>query len=170
MGLKTILDSVYLAMPKYVTRTGVAADCATQHAVDMFTISGGDILVLGMYGKVMAAKDAGAQLLTLQYTPTGGAVTALCLVSLTTATDAINSIYTITGVATDAMILTQIGAGAILGIGQFQGNALGTIKSQLVLAPGIINLLTTVANDITGLINWTVLYQPLNDSSLVTVL
>jgi len=154
--------------PRAVTRTGVAADCATQHTVNLFTVLG-DILMVGIIGKVIAAKDAGAQLLRLGHVPTIGAVEAfLCAASLTTATDAIDSIYSITGVSTDAMIVTQIGTA--LGIGQFQINALGTIRSAMVLVPGILRLTTSIANDITGLIDWTILYQPLSATSVVTVL
>ncbi len=163
------LKELHQWMPKAVTRTGIAADLATfPHTTDMFTVTG-DILVMGIYGKVIAQKDGTGQFLTLRYTPTGGgAIGDLCLVSPTTTGDVINSIYTITGVSTDAMIVAQIGPA--IGIGQFQGNALGTIKSELILAAGIIHLLATVAADANGLINWTVLYRPLTAVSRVTVL
>ena len=115
----TQLKERHAWMPRAVTRTGIAADCATQHATPIFRISGGDILVRGIYGKVVADKAVGAQLLKLQFTGTGVAITALCLVSLTTSLDPIGSIYTISGVETAAMTVTQIGAGSGLGIGQF---------------------------------------------------
>lgn len=153
---------------RYVTRTGVAADCATQHTVNLFTVTG-DNLVIGTYGKVIAAKADTAQTLRLGHVPTIGAVEAfLCAVSAVTNLDAIDSIYTITGVVGDAMIVAQVGT--IIGVGQFQNNALGTIRSQLILVPGIIRLTTAAANDATGLIDWTVLYQPLSETSVITVL
>ena len=151
-----------------VTRTGVAADCATQHTVNLFAVAG-DVLLIGIFGKVIAAKDAGAQLLRLGHVPTIGAVEAfLCAASLTTASDAIDSIYTITGVVGDAMIVTQVGA--IIGVGQFQNNALGTIRSPLTLVPGILRLTTSIANDITGLIDWTAVYYRIALTSSMTVL
>ncbi len=169
MGMKGILDALYLSSVKYVTRTGVAADCAAQHTVNIFTIAGGDIVLLGIYGKVRAQKQANAQTLQLQITPTGGAAAALCAASATTSGDAVDSIYTITGVSTDAMIVAQIGTA--LGIGQLQASALGIgTGNPLVLVPGILSLITAAANDNSGLVDWTVIYRPVTNVSIVTVL
>jgi len=167
-AIYNLLLPISIYQPKPITRTGVAADLATQHYEDLFTVVGGDIELLAIYGKVIAAKAATGQFLQLQHTPTGGALAALCGVSPTTTGDVIDSIYTITGVPGDLMIVAQVGPA--LGIGQLQINLLGTIRSTLVLVPGIIGLDVTVANDITGLINWTVLYRPLSINSAVTVL
>ena len=168
MGLKSVMDAIYLAMPKYVTRVGVAADCATQHTVNMFTVAGGDVLLMGIYGKIIFAKDAGAQLLRLGHVPTiGGGEYFLCAASLTTASDVADTIYTISGIPADAMIVlnAQLGGGALMS----SATGIGT-GTPHVLAPGILRLTTSIANDITGLINWTVLYRPLTDVSRVTVL
>jgi len=153
---------------RYVTRTGLAADVATQTTTNLFTVTG-DNLLIAIYGKVIAAKDAGAQLLRLGHVPTIGAVEAfLCAASATTATDAIDTIYTITGVVTDAMIV----APAAVGVGLVSVNAAGLVGVPvgMLLVPGILRMTTSVANDITGLIDWTVLYQPLSGTSVMTVL
>ncbi|MDZ4230660.1 MAG: hypothetical protein U1B77_02450 [Dehalococcoidales bacterium] len=150
-----------------ITRTGVAADCATQHTVNLFTVTG-DVVLIGIFGKVMFVKDAGAQLLRLGHVPTAGAEAFLCAASATTATDAADTIYTITGVVTDAMIV----APAALGVGVLGVNAAGLVgvPNGHVLVPGILRLTTSIANDITGLIDWTAIYRPMSITSAMTVL
>ncbi len=168
MGLVQLVQSQYQAAPKYVTRTGVATDCATQHTVNLFTVAGGNVLLIAVYGKVMADKAIAAQTLRLGLVPTIGGVEAfLCAASATTSGDLIDSIYTITGVIADLMIVAPTALGVALPQAAATGQGVGAL---LVLVPGIIRLTTGAADDGTGLINWTVLYRPLTADSVVTVL
>ncbi len=166
MGLKTIADTLYLATPKYVTRIGANADLRTQpHTHPILRIAGGDIALLGIFGKVTVLKDGGAQILQLTHTIGG----PLCAVSLTTANLAIGAILVVTGVAGAAMV--EVAIGGQLGIGQFASGLTGSgIGNPLVLTVGDINLVVTVVVDTTGFIDWTILYRPLSPVSVVTAL
>lgn len=160
--------AIYLRQLRPVTRTGTNTDVASQKTTDLFTVTG-DNLIIGIYGKVITAKQATTQTLRLGHVPTiVGAEAFLCAVSATTLSDAINQIYIITGVPGDAMIVDQVSS--IIGVGQFQINALGNIQSALILVPGVIRMTTGAADDNVGVIDWTVIYQSLSDTSEITVL
>lgn len=168
MSIKTLVGQLYQTQIRVVRRVGLATDVATQPTTtNLFTVSGGDVLVLAMYGKVMATKQVAAQTIAVQHTPTAGVAAAIAAASATTSGDAINSIYSITGVPGDALIVAQVATA--LGVGQ-NGNALGTIRSDLVLVAGIISMLTGGATDNSGLVDWVISYVPLAPASLITVL
>ncbi len=169
MGLTQQVQAQYQSMPKSVTRTGVAADLATQHTVDLFTIAGGDILLVGILGRVVGhAKANTAQTLRLGLMPAGSITEAfLCGVSGVTNLDAIDTVYTITGVIANAMIV----APTALGVSLLQAAATGMgVGAPQILVAGVIRLTTADADDNAGFIDWTVIYQPLTDASVVTVL
>ncbi len=176
MALKQVLDALYLKSIKSITRTGLAADLGAAFPVvtNLFRLPG-DIILLGIYGRVMFAKQNTAQTLRLGLLPAlpaPGAVEAfLCAASGATNLDVADSIYTISGLSTDAMIVAQIGPPAAGGIGRWQSGVTGiAIGNPLILVAGIIRLTTGGADDNVGLINWTITYQPLSDASIVTVM
>ena len=149
--------AIALGQMQSVTRLGVAADCATQHTVNLFTVTGTVILV-SFTGRVVAAKAVGAQTLRLGHVPTAGGVEAfLCAASATTASDAIDELYFITGVIGDAMIVDPASG---IGLSNLMVNEAGLVGAPqgLLLAPGILRLTTAAADDATGLINWTARY------------
>ncbi len=168
MGLKTIADVLYSGIQKYVTRIGADADLRTFiHTHPIFRIAGGDIALLGIYGKVTVAKDAGVQ--TLQLTHTVGG--PLCIASAATNGLVAHAILCITGVVGAAMIETPLAGAGTLAIGQWMAGLTGSgIGNLLVLTVGDINLVTGAAADATGFIDWTILYRPLSPVSVVTAL
>jgi len=161
------LKSLYRNQLRGVTRTGVAADCATQHAFNVFQINGENVIV-SIIGKVVADKAVGAQTLEIGFTPTGGARTIIAIASATTASDVANKYYTWDGVLGTAVIVAQ--TGDVIGVGAAGSALAGTSKAQNIFCPGIIDITTAAANDLTGLINWTVLYKPMSINSSVTAL
>ena len=150
--------AIALAGVQSVTRLGLAADVATQPtSTNLFTVTGTVILV-SIFGRVVNQKQVAAQTLQLQHTPTDSGVAAdLCGASATTSADDIDTYYMITGNIADAMIV----APAALGVSNHMVNAagLGGAPLGLLLAPGIISMLTGAATDNVGLINWTVLFK-----------
>jgi hypothetical protein len=151
-----------------VTRIGVAADCATQHRVPIFTVSGGDVLVYGIIGKVTQAKAAAGQLIAFNFTPTGGAAAVMAIASATTTGDVANKYYTWDGVLGTAPIVAQ--TGDAIGVGAVGSVLAGTSGAMNVFCPGVIDMTTSIANDGTGLIDWTIWYKPLAAGAVITAL
>lgn len=152
--------SLPAALGHRVRRPGVATDLAAVATVNIFTVSGGDILLTHIYGIVTVGPiGAGLTTLDLQHTPTGGVATAMCAASAAINTDAVNTIYTITGAVAGAMV-----ASAGLGVG-----VASMVTNMQVLVPGIILLNVAVAVN-TGTIDWILHYVPLDTDSRVTIL
>ena len=148
---------IALGQEQSVTRLGLAADVATAVVTNIFTVAG-TVRLVSIFGRVVAQKQANAQLIQLQHIPTAGGVAAdLCAVSATTSGDDIDTYYMITGNIGDAMIV----APAALGVSNHMVNAAGLVGAPqgLLLAPGIITMETTVATDNIGLIDWTCLFK-----------
>lgn len=159
------LRSMYLNQVQVVTRVGVAADCATQHLVPMFDISGGDVEILGIIGKVVFVKAATAQTIELGHFPTGGARAILATASATTTGDVANKYYTFDGIIGSQLVVAQ--TGNLIGLGAVGSVLLGTSRASNVFCPGRIDFTTAGADDVTGLINWTILYKPMSIASRV---
>lgn len=127
-------------------------------AVNMFTVSGGDILLTSIYGKVTADMEDVGTLITLQHTPTAGGAVDMCDASLTLTGDDINTLYHITGaVAVDMEPSTGIGVGEA----SFETN-------MQILVPGIISLQVEGVLNADGIIRWSLHYVPLEAASRVT--
>lgn len=160
-------SQIRLSQPRALTRTGLAADVATQTTTNLFTITG-TVLMLTIFGRVVAAKQATAQTIRLGVVPTAGGVEAFfCAASATTTGDPIDSLYTITGEVTDALIVAQVG----VGLAAVMCDAAGLIMTPqgFILVPGVLRMTTAAANDNSGLIDWTIIWQPLTvGSSVVT--
>ena len=162
------LKSLYLQQYQAVTRTGVAADLATQHLYNCFTVTG-ECVVTAVIGKVVSVKDATAQTLELGFTPTAGTGRIILgIASATTTGDVANKYYTWSGVIGSAILVAQ--TGDVIGVGAVGSVLAGTSGVKNILPPGVIDITTAAANDTLGLINWTVLYKPMTMNSKITVL
>jgi len=85
------------------------ADVQTAAAVPIYTIGTGRIWLFGIVGEVTTIIGAGTTPdAKFQSNPTTGTTTDLCA-TLNIASDDVGSIYTITGVITDAMLRTEHG-------------------------------------------------------------
>lgn len=146
------------ALGDRVYRAGLAADLTGLGTVNLFQISGGDVLLAGIYGKVTTQIGAvGATTIQLDLVPTGGASGVLC-VAVAINTDVVNTIYTITG---DVAVGMDVGTS--IGVGHYQET------NTMVLVPGIIGMIVAVSVN-TGVIDWTLHYVPLDTDSKVNPL
>ena len=120
-----------------------------------FTVVG-RVIVHRLVGEVTTVVQAQACNMDLWANPTVGADVALCAVVDINA-DAVGTMYTIDGVAANAM--TAVTSGAV-----FPGTM---IPAQgIIVAAGTIDLKTSATN--TGATKWTLHYSPLDPGSYVT--
>ena len=132
----------------------------------MFTISGDDVVVLDIIGKIVQTKDATGQLIAFNFTPSGGASQVVAIASATTTGDVAGKYYTWDGVLGTAPIVAQ--TGDVIGVGAVGSVLAGTSGARNVFAPGVIDFTTSVANDVLGLINWYIRWIPVSGASQVT--
>ena len=118
---------------------------------NLFTVSGGRILLLGILGEVTGTVQTQANASKLLSTPTTGTAVDLCATPDITA-DQIGCLYGITGIFADAMVGANAGA---------------TIFSQrpIVIPIGVIGFNCAATN--TGATKWTCWWLPLDDGALV---
>ena len=154
---------------RFVTRTGVAADLATQHLFQVFSINGGPVEITYILGRSRHAKDVVAQTLEGGFTPTGLARQIWAAAGATTATITGPDMYlTWSGVLGAAMIVLQ--TGTLLGMGALGSVLAGTSGAKNVFGPGVIDITTAAFNDASGLIDWTIRYTPLFLGATITAL
>jgi hypothetical protein len=148
-----------MATPDNNTDTGLsirkiraAATLPQSTAAPIFTVSGGDCVVLYLLGEVATtAIGAGANLIKLIANPTVGADVDLCA-TLDIDADAIGTMYNITGTFADAMIATTSGASKAQSDG-------------FTVAPGTIDLSCNASS--IGRIKWTIYYVPLTSTAKI---
>lgn len=158
MSLSSQIKDLYggvAALGIRVKRTGLATDLTALANVNLFQITGGDILVVQLYGKVTTVIGAANTTLRIQATPTGGAITPMSAASAAINADAVDTIYSITGAIAAAV---AISAGLGVGVGQ--------LTNFLIVVPGVIQL-TVGAFVTTGVIDWTLSYIPLDEACQV---
>lgn len=133
-----------------VERAAASLPQTTQSAV--FTITGGRIILKAIVGQVGTAIQNQANNTKIVANPSSGTDADLCAV-LDIANDEAGTLYSISGLASDAMRGTTAGAVA----GQ---------DRPVIVAAGTIDLSCAASN--TGTIAWTLLYLPLDDGAYVT--
>lgn len=130
--------------------TAVLPATTTQN---LFSVSGGRIILLGLVGEVTVVASATATTLTFQSAPTVGTAVALNLNTGSAIENAVvGSLVTITGTFGDAAIISG-GAGQILD------------SKGLVIPAGFIRILTSATN--TASLRYSVFYTPLDDGASV---
>jgi hypothetical protein len=151
------VKQIFNRQEKALKRLGVAAEGASA-AYNLFTITGGDILVTGFYGKVRVL-IAGAATPRIQFTPAGLALTPMVTAADSIDTDAVNTLYT-----TDFALATKFNpTNAATGVGLV---AWGSTVGYQILVPGVISV-TNAGAAYTGIIDYTILYVPLDDTVVV---
>jgi len=145
------------ALGRRVFRVGALADIDGVGDVNIFQVSGGEVMVTMMYG-YCTDLITGALTTHPMHTPAiGGVAVDMCAISLTLEAAILNSILSWDGLVTDALEIT--------------GNGIGTPFSAntQILVPGTIILRTGVAATV-GAIDWTLHYIPLDKKAVVNAL
>lgn len=140
-----------LGQGRLVSRaTGVLPQTAS---TNIFTISGGRILLAAILGQVTTIIGAVANSTHFRHTPTGGAAIDLCAAGLDINGDAVGMNYGISGMPTDTLM-----------------KALGLIPAPtqaLILVSGIISLRCLGSDGGGGLVSWDILYIPVDAGASV---
>lgn len=139
-----------LAITKTVERDSAVLPATTQTAYFAVT---GKVLITQIVGEVTVIFDGTANDIKLIANPTVGADVNLCT-AVTVTSDAVGTIYTITGTLSDAMIATTSGGVTAQATG-------------VLVAAGTIDLHTT-ATDTTGSTKWLIHYIPLESGATIT--
>jgi hypothetical protein len=139
IGEGVLLERATAALPQ--TATG-----------NLFTITGGRALVKGLYGQVTTAIQAQANAVKVVYDPTAAGATQDLCATLDVNGHAVGIVYTITGLATDAMRATLL-------------YAKNDLDAGLLLNAGTIALSAAASN--TGSVAWTLFYVPLDTGVVV---
>lgn len=117
---------------------------------NLFTITGGRILLTNILGEVTTVIQTQANNTKLVFDPTvTGSNVDLCAV-LNISADVVGSFYSITGTFSDAMV---------------NGLAVNGMSTPIILQPGAIALETAATN--TGEIKWKMWYMPLDSGVTV---
>ncbi len=117
----------------------------------LFTVVGGNCLVVGLIGEVTTIIQTQANNTKYVSTPTTGSATDMCAVVDISAQE-VGGLLNITGVLADAAIKGTAGAAAMMANG-------------IVVAPGVIGLSTAADN--TGSMKFSIWYLPLEDSAYI---
>ena len=124
---------------------------------NIFTISGGPVLVESLIGEFTAAVSANACNLKLIMDPTAGADTDMC-VAVDIVSAAINSWVYLDGTIGNAAVIAVPGTALPLGIGT---------DIPLILPPGTVDMSLANSNPTTGAITWYMRYKPLKPGAKV---
>lgn len=144
-----------------VRRPGLYTDIDGTGA-DLFTITGGPVLVWRLFGHVTTLIGAGLAVPQLWFTPTGGgAITALCAAAASIAADAVNTLYTWTGLLA-GLLTPGVGIGHLDLTGAEAGFA-----SPIAMTAGVISLVNAV-DALAGVIDWYITYLPMADTTIIT--
>jgi len=142
----------------YATKTTTATTNGSQN---LFTVAGGLVVVTGLVGIATVAFDGTVTSINLQHTPTGGAAADIAAATVVTS-DAVGTIYTVTGVAAEGLSL-QTAGGAEAPTVTF--GKLWQSGGGLVLPAGVVTYLGTAAD--AGTVAWHLTYTPLEASASV---
>ena len=118
----------------------------------LFTVSGGNCLIIGLIGEVTTVVQTQANNTKYISTPTVGSAQDLCAVVDNTAHE-VGGLLTITGVFATAAVKGNAGAGVMM-------------TTPVCVAPGTIGLNTAADN--TGAYKFSIWYIPLEDGAYIT--
>jgi hypothetical protein len=127
----------------------------------LFTVSGGLVLVTSLVGIVTTVQGATANSFNLQHTPSGGSAADISAATVCTS-DAVGTIYTITGVAADLLSAQKV-TGTEVPTVTFGLNQVGC--KGIYLPAGSLTLKASGNN--TGATKWTLTYVAIDDGAAV---
>ena len=158
LTLRTKMNTAYSQIDPIntaVKQTTAKKTAATPVTQNLFTISGGGIVLTDLIGHITTAIAAGANNAKIVYTSTGGAAVDLCA-TVDIASAAIRKVLTITGVKADAMAISA-DEGVVV-------NAVALAPIRLM--PGVISLNCSAGT--TGVIDFEIAYRPLAVGATIT--
>jgi hypothetical protein len=119
---------------------------------DLFTVSGGNCIIVGLIGEVTTIVQA--QLDNAKYisTPTTGTAVDMCAVVDITGHE-VGGLLTITGTLATAAVKGNAGAGVMM-------------TNPILVAPGVIGINTSANN--TGAYKFSIWYVPAEDGAYIT--
>jgi len=139
----------YTTAPRRVERA--AANLPQGGASPIFQVSGGKCMV-EIIGEVDTIIQSGENNMKLTANPSVGADVDLCA-QLDIDTDAVGTIYHLTGTLTDALVAATSGASE-------------SQVSGIIVAPGTIDLYCSGSK--TGKVKWSLFYIPLEAGAVIT--
>ena len=171
MSLRSEIQSILLNTPRPIRRAaraaGVGGDWSPAANFNIFQITGGPVMVTGMFGWVRAV-FAGANATPLpSFTPAGGVANAFGVIAVAAAF-ALNTLLVWDGSLT--AVSGVLRATPALGHNQSH-DSVGTAATSngwstpITFIPGIISIVNGGAADATGQVDWYITYIPLDPAS-----
>lgn len=130
-------------------------------STSLFTVAGGLVLVTGLVGIVTTVQGATANSFNITHTPTGGSAADLCAATVCTS-DAVGTIYSITGVAADLLSAQKVTGTEVPSV-TFANSMAGA--KGIFLPSGAVSLKASGNN--TGATTWTLFYVPVDTNATV---
>jgi len=162
MALGQFVRATFTQQLRVSRRIGVAADLNGVGNKLLWTIANSPILVFGLFGHVTTLIGAGLCVPRLAFTPTGGgAQTFLCAAAASIAADAVNTLYTWTGLLA-GLLTPGVGIGHLDLTGAEAG-----FTSPLTFTPGLIQL-TGAVDALAGVVDWYLAYVVCGLNATVT--
>lgn len=127
---------------------------------NIFTITGGRIILTTLVGQVTTAIGGTAITLSVGTTPSGGSLAAAAIATATAITSL--AVGALVSVANPVGALVVGGASGVVALG---GSSIDDATCLLV-SPGVINISTSANN--TGAMSWTCTYVPYDSGAVVT--
>jgi len=130
------------------------SSCAATADVDLFTVSGGKVLLLGLVGECDGAMEAAATTILIKHV-VDGTDTPLSIAS-----------GSLSEKAVDTMLTLPAAVGSALVVSTGEGAAILSAAPVYVLQPGDLKMTVGAATN-TGTITWTLWYVPAEDGAYV---
>lgn len=140
-----------------------AAALVQNDSVNLFTVSGGLVLVRALIGEVTTVIGANAISVNYRFTKTGGSAVAISGPTVVTS-DAVGTLYGITGVAVDLLSAQKVG-GTEIPLTTYLN--LFPSSQGIVLPAGTLSILSTNADPDGGALKHSLWYIPLDDGASV---
>lgn len=131
-------------------------------STNIFTVTGGRVMITSLVGIVTTVLGATATNLNLTYTPSGGAAADISAATVCTS-DAVGTYYTITGVAADLLSAQKVGGTEVPTVTWAPTPTF--LTGSLVFGAGSMQLKSSANN--TGATAWVITYVPLDNGAAV---
>ncbi len=131
-----------------------ASSLAATTDVELFTVGGGKIALLGLVGECDGTMETAATTILIKCV-VGGTDTDLSIASTT-----------LSALAVDTMLTLPAAVGGVLTISTGEGAAILNAAPVYVVQPGTIEMTVGAATN-TQTVTWTLLYVPLEDGAYV---